>query len=521
MKPLKPEELTLEQKIGQLIIVRSFIDEADRKYIMEMTEKKSVGGFQIGYTPDCKELIAEINSRAGYPILICANMEYGFAGTKTKFPAQLGLSASNDPELVYKAARVAAIETKSYGFNMIWGPVVDYSGFGKICKNTRTFGDDPETVSRFAAAVVKAYADEGVLATAKHFPGGSDGKGDNHLGLTSSDFTLDELYEKDLVPYLELFKASELPAMMTTHKIFRNIDPDYPATLSKTMIGIARKEGFDGLIQTDSLAMMGVCQAFGEKECLGLSIAAGCDQVLPNYRLPFKDAYNALMEAYEKGIITDERLDEAVRRIIEAQNKTLKSASCSELSQEHYDTIEELNKKGLCFIGKDGAIPELSKDGKKVFVLCSENEYPYDSTENPELEEKDTFAYKNVVKQAEMVKEYFPEAETIIISEYPNHVQNEKVALAASQADEVVFCTFCRPHSYLGSDGITNRVEYLIKSNPKKTAAVLHIGNPYEISKLIDVPRVFLGHLGGDSLKYTLKALKGEFVPTGKLPITL
>lgn len=521
MKPLKLEELTLEQKIGQLIIVRGFIDEADRKYIMEMTENKAVGGFQIGYSPTCKELIAEINERAGYPILICANMEYGFAGTKTKFPALLGLSATNDPELAYKAARVAAIETKAFGFNMIWGPVVDYSGAGKICKNTRTMGDDPETVTRFAKAIVKGYADEGVLATAKHFPGGSDGTGDNHLGLTSSEFSLDELCAHDLVPYLELFKNSELPALMTTHKIFKNIDPDFPATLSKKMMGIAREKGFDGLIQSDSLAMMGVCQAFGEKECLALAIAAGCDQVLPNYRLPFKDAYDALMEAYNKGIITPQRLDEAVRRIIEAQNKTLKEASKTELTDEDYDTIEELNKKGLCYLGKDGVAPELSKDGKKVFVLCSENEYPYDSAENPELEEKDTFAYKNVLKQAEMVKEYFPEAETIIISEYPNHVQNEKVALAASRADEVVFCTFCRPHSYLGSDGITNRVEYLIKSNPKKTAAVLHIGNPYEVSKLTTVPRVFLGHLGGDSLKYTLRALKGEFVPTGKIPVKI
>ena len=95
------------------------------------------------------------------------------------------------------------------------------------------------------------------------------------------------------------------------------------------------------------------------------------------------------------------------------------------------------------------------------------------------------------------------------------------MALAATTADDVIFCTYCRPHSYLGSDGITERMEYLINSNPEKTAAALHVGNPYEATKFPNAKRVFIGHLGGDSLKYTLKALKGEFIPTGKLPVTL
>ncbi|MBQ2785527.1 MAG: glycoside hydrolase family 3 protein [Oscillospiraceae bacterium] len=520
MKPLKLEDLTLEQKIGQLIIVRGFLNDEDRKFIMEMTAKKAVGGFQLPYTEGGEKLIEEINSTAGYPVLICANMEYGFAGTQLKFPALMALSAANDEELAYKAAQVTAIEAKKYGFNMIWGPVVDICARGKLCKNTRTFGDDPWINSRYAIATIKAYQDEGMLVTAKHYPGNSDIMDDSHLRSTRSYLTREELINKDMTPYFEIIKELELSGIMTSHTIFEKIDPGMPATLSKPLLSIIREAGYDGLIQSDSFAMMAICQRFGDK-AIAMAIAAGCDQVLPNYRLPFKEVYNTLLEAYHEGIITEERLNEAVRRVLEAQAKTLKQPSSDCLKQEHIDAIEELNKKSLCYLSKDGIAPALSPDSTKVFVLTCENEFPGDVKETAELEEKDTYSRKNVEKQGALIREYFPDAEIIIINEFPNNIQNERVALAATTADDVIFCTYCRPHSYLGSDGITERMEYLINSNPEKTAAALHVGNPYEATKFPNAKRVFIGHLGGDSLKYTLKALKGEFIPTGKLPVTL
>ncbi len=520
MKPLKLEELTLEQKIGQLIIVRGFLDDEDRKFIMEMTAKKAVGGFQLPYTEGGEKLIEEINRTAGYPVLICANMEYGFAGTPLKFPALMALSAANDEELAYKAAQVTAIEAKKYGFNMIWGPVVDLCARGKLCKNTRTFGDDPWINSRYAIAMIKGYQDEGMLVTAKHYPGNSDIMDDSHLRSTRSYLTKEELITKDMIPYFEIIKKLELSGIMTSHTIFEKIDPGMPATLSKPLLSIIREAGYDGLIQSDSFAMMAICQRFGDK-AVAMAIAAGCDQVLPNYRLSFKEVFNILLDAYHEGIITDDRLNEAVRRVLEAQAKTLKQPSSDCLKQEHIDAIEELNKKSLCYLGKDGISPALSPDSKKVFVLACENAFPGDVKETAELEEKDTYSRKNVEKQGKLIKEYFPDAEVIIINEFPNNIQNERVALASTKADDVIFCTYCRPHSYLGSDGITARMEYLINSNPEKTAAVLHVGSPYEATKFPNAKRVFIGHLGGDSLKYTLKALKGEFIPTGKLPVTL
>ncbi len=522
MKPLKLEELTLEQKIGQLIIVRGFVDQADRDYIMEMTEKKSVGGFQIGFSKDCRQLIEEINSRAGYPVLICANMEYGFAGTKYRFPAQMAIAATDDVDLAYKTAQITAIEAKSYGYNMIWTPVVDICGEGRLCKNTRCFGDNLEVINKFACAMIKGYQDEGMIVTAKHFPGGSDVKDDSHLRTITSQLSEKDLLELDMVPYLEIMEKVGLSGIMTSHNIFEKIDPGMPATLSKKVLDLIRSRGFDGLIQSDSFAMMSICQQFGEKECLGISVAAGCDQVLPNYRLTFKESYDALMEAYNKGVITPERLDEAVRRIIEAQEKVMKPASSPEPTPEHDAAIEELNRKSLIFIGKDGTKPALRKDSKKLFVLFCENEYDKeDMKETAELEEKDSFSRAKVEENKKLVLKEFPDAEVLIVNDYPNNIQNERVALAATKCDEAIYCTFSRPHSYQASDGVSTRAEYVINSNPDKLAVFFHTGNPYEIKKFPAAKRIFLGHLGGDSLKYMLKALKGEFEPVGKLPVTI
>ena len=144
-----------------------------------------------------------------------------------------------------------------------------------------------------------------------------------------------------------------ISGVMTVHKIFEKIDPDFPATLSQKVIGIIRKLGFDGIIMTDSLAMMAIVNNFGEKECLGLSINAGCDMVLPNYRLSYKESYEYMMDAYKQGVFTEERLNEAVRHVIEAQKKTMKTATVNEVPDELKNIVEEAIKKSICVIKED------------------------------------------------------------------------------------------------------------------------------------------------------------------------
>ncbi len=521
MKELNINELTIEQKIGQLICVRKFIDKDDEAFIFDMLKKKAVGAIQVNYFDGAKELISKIKEIAGYPILICADMEYGFPGTKLSMPSQMALAATNDPELVYKSAQITAIEAKSNGYNVVWGPVFDLCTPGRLCKISRTFGDSVDVISRFGIAMAKGFQDEGMIATVKHCPGGSDVKEDTHLRNDFSNLTREDILKKDLIPYVRAMKEIGLSGVMTTHNCFVNIDPDTPGTLSKSVQSIIREQGFDGIIMSDSLAMMSIVKNYGEKQSIVMAIVAGNDMVLPNYRMSFKEAYTALLDAYKAGIITDERLDDAVRHVLEAQRKTLKPASCSALTQEHLDTVDEINKRCLCYLSKDNLSPKLSREGKKLFVLFCENQYKGINDDAVESTAQAYYSRANRELHKELILKEFPDAEVLIIDEFPHRMQNEAVLVASQKADEVIFCTFCMPLSYMCSDGICERVEYLINSCDKNTAAVLHVGNPYEIVKFPHAKRIFAGHLGAENLKYTLKAMNGEYTPTGKLPVNI
>ena len=150
MKELKLEELTLEQKIGLTIIARGVLNEEDKDFIFEMIKKGAVGGIQVRVKEGSDELIRQIKEIADYPILICADMEHGFPGSKLKIPNQIAISSTDSEEMAYEFGRVTAIEAKNAGYNVVWGPVVDFAIEGSLCRNIRCLSDDKETVSRFA-----------------------------------------------------------------------------------------------------------------------------------------------------------------------------------------------------------------------------------------------------------------------------------------------------------------------------------------------------------------------------------
>lgn len=521
MEKLTIDNMTLEQKIGHLIISRGFVNEEDKEFFLEMVDKRAVGGLQVRYYEGCEKLISEIKKRAGYPLLICADMEHGFPGSKLKIPSQMAISSTGDPKFAYEVAKVTAIEAKKSGYNVVWGPVVDLADEGMLCKISRCFGDDVDVVSEYAGEMVRAYQEEGMVCTAKHFPGGSDTFVDQHMEPGISNFSKEDLLNKDIRPYIDIANKIGLSGIMTCHTYFDKIDPVNMASMSKTVIDIIREQGFTGVIMTDSLAMMAIIQKYGEKECLIQAIAAGNDMVLPNYRLSFKESFDSLLEGYNKGIITEERLNEAVKRVLKAQELTLKEPSQTELNDYQKNIVEELNKKSLCSIVKDGVNLKLSSDTKKLIVLLCENEYPDVVDESHELERVNWYFKENVEIQKEEFKKIFPDAEFFILKEFPNQIEIENLCVAISKADEVIFRTFCRATSYISSDCLTERVKYIIKANKDKVSAVIHLGNPYELKNFKYIPRLFLGQTGGNNDFYALKALKGEFVPTGKIPVKL
>lgn len=521
MKELDIAKMSLEQKIGQLIVVRSFKDEEDKNYILDMVKKGCVGGVQMWNTDEYQEFIAEVKTNASYPILICADMEWGYIGGKLKYPYAIGISSLNDPEVAYNLGRATAVEAKKDGVNVCWGPVLDIANEGALCKISRCFADNVETVSEFAVSMIKGFQDEGMIVTAKHFPGGSDITSDCHINTEASKMTEEELLNKDLIPYLNAMKEADLTGIMTGHVLFENIDNKYIASLSKKVIDIIRKQGFDGIIMTDSLAMMAIVQNYGEKECLGLAINAGNDMVLPNYRLTFKESFEYLLEAYNNKVFSEERLNDAVRHVLNAQHKTLKNASLKQVSLELEKSVDDANKKCITAIVKDGYDIKLSDNSKKLFVLLSENKYEGITGSSRELVDRNLFSYEKVLEKKKEILKEFPNSEVIILNEFPHYLETEAVCKKIAEYDETVFFTFCLGSCYVASDGITERVENIINLNKEKISAVIHIGNPYEVKKFKDIKRVINVPYGAKCDKYIYETLKGNFVPCGKFPVDL
>ena len=518
MELLKLEEMTLEQKIGHLICARGAINEEDKEFIYEMVRKKALGGIQ-GYPGAIRmELTKKALEIAEYPILICSDMETGIGDLR--YPSPMGMASMGNPELAYKIARATAIKAKSMGINVVWGPVVDFAVKGGLCNGQRCFGNEAEKIAELAIQVVKGYTDEGMVCTAKHFVCDSTQAPDTHMIKGVSKRTAEELRNNEMIPYLRCMKEANLPGIMTTHTLHENIDDKYINSLSKSCVDLIRKEGFDGLIVTDSLAMMGIVQDYGLVDCLGLAIAAGNDMVLPNYRLSVKESFDSLMQAYEKGVFDDERLNDAVRHVLEAEEKAMKKPSMTELDDELKQAIADSWKNSVVGIYKDGVSPALDKNTKKHFVLVCENTYPDVDGFNQEVEISAKFGRQNRMKLAEKLLKEFPGSTYRVLSEWPNMHEGQSVCVETSESDEVIFFTFATCGCYLGTDCLTRRVEALIESNMYKVSAIVHIGNPFELAKFPEAKRLF-NAIAPEAEEHIIRALKGEFIPTGKLPVNI
>lgn len=519
MKKMTLESMTTEQKLGFVMLARGNHNGDNREFLYDMLRRGCVGGIQVP-TSDYEDLIAGVRANADYPVMLCADMECGFPGSGNLIPGMLALAAANDEELAYRFGCITAIDAKSRGFNTVWSPVVDMITGNCLCKVNRTCGTDIARTMRLTCAILRGYLDNGMLATAKHYITGSDKECDTHMREGASRRTWEQLYDFEMQPYLAAMRSPGLPGVMTTHTLFPSIDPKYPVTLSKTILSKLRDEGFDGVIMSDSLAMMGILQKFPEPDCYGLAIAAGCDVVLPNYRITYREAYKGITDCYRRGVFTEERLNDAVRHILRAQELTLGKAQAPAVTAEHRAVLDRITREGICGVADDGIPFALERGKKRLFVVLCENLYrSADGTE--EISFEGGINEANLEEVEGMIRERFPDDEIIAINQFPSRAQNERTCYAASKAEEVVYLTYSSSGAYMGSEALTDRVLTLMDSMKEKIAAVIHVGNPYAMEDIPHVPRIVFTFGFGDSLGYALDVPAGRMEPKGLMPVKL
>jgi beta-glucosidase len=282
---------------------------------------------------------------ATLPLLICADVEEGvgqrFSGA-TWFPPPMALAAwaLRDGSAAIAAAEemgaVTAQEARAIGLNWLLTPTVDVNNNPhNPVINVRAFGETPEQVSALITAYIRGAQTQGLLTTAKHFPGHGDTAIDSHLELPVLSHSLERLQAVELPPFRAAMTAG-VDGVMSAHLLLTALDSTVPATLSPRVIHqLLRQElGFQGLVVTDALVMGAIADHYGPEEAAIRAVEAGADIVL----MPADAAATiaALCAAVDSGRITQARIAESLERIWRAK-QTL-PAPLSRVSAVHLQT---------------------------------------------------------------------------------------------------------------------------------------------------------------------------------------
>ncbi len=238
-----------------------------------------------------------------------------------KFPSVRSIGETGNSRMAYDAGAVIGKYLRDYGFNMDFAPVVDVNtNPNNIVIGNRAFGDEPELVSRMAGAFLDGLHSQKIAGSIKHFPGHGDTTNDTHKGYVAIYKTWDELLNCELIPFMRNFAKTD--SVMVAHITLKNIThDDLPATLSQELItGKLRNElGYDGLIITDAMMMGAVKDNYSSSEAAILAFEAGNDILLMPW--DFREAFDGIIHAIKTGRISEQRIDESVRRILELKSK--------------------------------------------------------------------------------------------------------------------------------------------------------------------------------------------------------
>ena len=322
--------MTVEEKAGQVFCPLGLAgsEEALRGMICGI----GVGG--IMYRPGPKAAIQETHRRiqemAKIPLLLAANTEAGGSGLSfegTGFGAPMAVAATGDPENAYRMGYTACYEGAAMGLNWSFAPIVDIDmDFHNPITNTRTFGSDPDRVIACASRYLDAADECGVAVAIKHFPGDGVDERDQHI-VTSVNSLDCETYMKTYGRVYRTLIEKGAKTVMVGHIAqpawVKKLNPKAsrremlrPASLSRElMTGLLRGElGFNGMISTDSTAMIGLTTAMPRRLAVPTAIEAGADMFLFNKDLT--EDYGYLLAGLREGLLSMERLDEAVTRIL-------------------------------------------------------------------------------------------------------------------------------------------------------------------------------------------------------------
>jgi len=524
------KKLTLRQKISQMMVYSMSLnylpaESARWEEIEGLLETDGIGFIHVwgGETASALTLLNEMQSRSRVPIMVQADLEYGLQkrfGAGTEVPWPMALAATGDPGLAFEAGRITAEEGRALGIHLALAPVVDVNNNpNNPIINTRAFSEDPDEVSRYAISFMDGLHAQGMLATAKHYPGHGDTQTDSHISLAKIPSDSARLWNVELKPFQAIIDAG-VDLVMVGHLDAGKfqMEPGIPSSLSPYWLQdiLRQKQGFKGAIITDAMAMGGITRNFPDRYALIQTIKAGSDIIIQNRN--YKGSVDWVEEAVRDGLISESRIDESVVRILTLKQKLgldkKKTLSLSDMqsrlgTQHNKSVAREIMSKAVTLVRDNQNLVPITHDDSQHIYIIDIRDWAYDhdrSIVQSELQRSLKYSSAWILDNTDLASTYdnvlasIPDSAEVIINIFSRVKMNkDRVLLPPIQSAFV--------------DSISRKTPNLI---------VTSFGTPYLIRAFPDIPTYLVTYSNQKEMQRALaKALLGKANITGTLPITI
>lgn len=559
------KNLSLEEKVGQLFMIRMRVEllhETSPSYLelRNNIRKYHIGSLAMSAPPQGRArdirrrqevvtLLNHLQQESKLPLLVAGDFERGVLpahlfGT-TVFPHAMAFGAAGNLAYVEEFGRITAQESRALGVHWNLFPVADVnSNPANPIIGTRAFGANPEQVGELVAAYIRGARANGMLTTAKHFPGHGNTATDSHVAVPVVNDTLSSLYAVDLPPFQKAIGAG-VDAVMTAHVRVPALDPDprrVATTSPAVMTGLLRnKLGFKGIVLTDALDMAGLVGLYAKNpgRMAVDAFKAGSDVLTEPYNL---DAcYRAMLDAVRSGEIGQDRLDASVLKILQAKaslglekNRLVDVAAIPRLvgSPESIAAGQRISDAAITLVRDNGKMLPLrdwrsdkrlrvvsqskAKPGLLVTILCDNRR-----AEDGRVLER-------------QIRRRVPDARIIYVDPRVAAARSEEVLNAADSAQRVVVAVYVVPSAARTRTIVrgqknsaslpesTARLLSMILDRAADKTAVLAMGTPYLTEDFPTIQNYICAFSNATVSEVSAaRALFGEIPIPGHLPVNI
>jgi beta-N-acetylhexosaminidase len=534
--------MTLRDKAAQMVWPQLFGDyvSADApqwRKISGWITQQHVGGviMSVGSPLEIAAKLNALQRMSDLPLLVGGDLEFG-AGYRARggyflpngidlggavlFPPEMAIGATRDTMLAYEQGRITAVEGRAIGFQIDFSPILDVNNNpANPVISTRSFGEEPALVAALGAAFVRGVQEHGMIATGKHFPGHGDTGTNSHLALPVVNVSRARLDSVELVPFNAAVRAG-VGAIMSFHGSMPALDSSgAPGTLSHNVLTkLLRDEmHFRGLVISDAMDMRAVLDTYGAVDASQRAVAAGADVLLQPADVG--QTIDAVVAGVASGRYPESRLDESVRRILEAKARVgLRRSRLVDLD----------SARAIVGDSADAAIARTAADRSITLVRDSLHQLPLGRLSHGARILSVTYAHRSdlgagLTFDGEL-RRTFPALRPEYVDADDERPDFYRLLAAADSADVVLVSSYVAHSSTVATieapRSFVDFIEELRRRN--EHPIVIAFGNPYFLQQIPDVA-AYVVAWGGFPVSQgaAARAVLGTIPMTGRLPITI